>query len=131
MPRLGTVFFLRQPSCPAACLARPPLGKYPPSMAVYTVSAFRSSLEEHSPPNGLSPALAALWHDACGDWKQAHELVQAADDGDEAWVHAYLHRKEGDLPNARYWYSKAGRPRSSEPLETEWQSIVEALLNKA
>jgi hypothetical protein len=92
-----------------------------------TPNEFRESLRAPSPPAGLSPALAGLWHDGRGDWDAAHGTVQDATDGDSAWVHAYLHRKEGDLWNAGYWYRRAGRPQASGPLADEWQALVEAL----
>ena len=69
-----------------------------------------------TPPAGVSPALAAMWHEAKGDWAAAHRLAQAEDDADGAWVHAYLHRVEGDLANAGYWYRRAGKPASEQPL---------------
>ncbi len=72
--------------------------------------------------------LAALWWAAKGDWDQAHEIVQDEDDADAAWVHAYLHRVEGDLGNAGYWYRRAGKPVATGPLETEWEQMVSALL---
>ena len=79
-------------------------------------------------PAQLSKALQALWYDAQGDWQTAHEYAQAQEDVVGAWVHAYLHRKEGDLPNASYWYRRAGRPTATESLEAEWEAIVAALL---
>jgi hypothetical protein len=81
-----------------------------------------------APPTHLSQALQALWYDAKGDWQTAHEYAQAQEDAVGAWVHAYLHRKEGDLANASYWYRRAGRPTVSESLEAEWEAIVTALL---
>jgi hypothetical protein len=93
-----------------------------------TPSAFRRSLQQAAPPAGLGPALQALWWDAKGDWDKAHERAQADDGADGAWVHAYLHRKEGDLSNAGYWYREAGRTTAQGPLETEWEAIVAALL---
>ena len=77
---------------------------------------------------GLSPALQALWHDARADWDQAHTLAQAAGGADGAWVHAYLHRKEGDEGNAAYWYRRAGQPVASGDLRAEWERIARALL---
>ncbi len=79
-------------------------------------------------PDDLSPALRALWEDARGNWKEAHRIAQDIDDATGAWVHAYLHRKEGDASNARYWYRRAGQPEASDPLEAEWRRIVTALL---
>jgi hypothetical protein len=92
------------------------------------IAAFRASVEASAPVDHLSHALQALWHDAKGDWQAAHEHAQAQDDRDGAWVHAYLHRKEGDLPNAGYWYRRAGRPAASEALDAEWETIATALL---
>ncbi|HEX6015452.1 MAG TPA: hypothetical protein VFY87_27355 [Geminicoccaceae bacterium] len=76
---------------------------------------------------GLAPPLEALWWDACGDWDRAHQVAQSVDTPDGAWVHAYLHRKEGDLSNADYWYRRAGRARPSTPLDAEWAEIARAL----
>jgi hypothetical protein len=89
---------------------------------------FRKSLSEPSPPAGLSHALAGLWWDAKGDWKCAHESAQQDEGPDGSWVHAYLHRKEGDNGNAAYWYSRAGKPVCRDPLDAEWLSIVTRLL---
>lgn len=89
---------------------------------------FRSSLASGEPPEGLSPALQALWADARGDWEAAHMLIQYEDGPEPAWVHAYLHRKEGDDSNAAYWYSRAGKPVCRQSLEEEWTSITETLL---
>jgi hypothetical protein len=90
--------------------------------------AFNESLSATSPPPGLSLALQALWHDANGNWETAHEFAQEQEDREGAWVHAYLHRKEGDSENAAYWYRKAGKPVATQPLEDEWSAIVDALL---
>jgi hypothetical protein len=79
-------------------------------------------------PAGLDPPLQALWHDAKGDWATAHRVVMNAQSAAAAWVHAYLHRKEGDLDNARYWYRKAKRAEATGTLDDEWAAIVEALL---
>lgn len=76
---------------------------------------------------GLSDHLLALWHDGAGDWAAAHAVVQDMDDAGAAWVHAYLHRKEGDLANADYWYRRAGRKRPAMGLDEEWAFLVEAL----
>jgi len=92
------------------------------------IQAFRETLTGAAPPDGLSQALQALWHDANGDWERAHECAQAQDDAAGAWVHAYLHRVEGDLSNARYWYKRADKPAADGPLPDEWQAIAEALL---
>ncbi|MBA3440714.1 MAG: hypothetical protein H0T92_12675 [Pyrinomonadaceae bacterium] len=93
------------------------------------LQAFRRLFKSTPPPAGLSLALEALWYDARGKWNKAHELVQAQDDGIGAWVHAYLHRKEGDMSNAAYWYRRAGEPVAQAPLVTEWKEMVERLLH--
>lgn len=93
-----------------------------------TLSEFRASLREPDPPEGLEPALAALWRDAKGDWDGAHDLAQADEGGAGDWVHAYLHRKEGDAGNAAYWYRRAGKPVARSSLEQEWADIAETLL---
>ena len=92
------------------------------------VDAFRASLQQAAPPDGLSAALRALWFQAKGDWDEAHRLAQSQDDMTGAWVHAYLHRVEGDQRNAAYWYRRAGKPVSSAPLRKEWDEIADALL---
>ena len=92
---------------------------------------FKSSLAQPAPPAGLSLPLRALWWDAKGDWAKAHECCQAdEEDPDSQWVHAYLHRKEGDQSNAGYWYGRCGRPPSKATLEQEWASIARALLSE-
>jgi hypothetical protein len=93
------------------------------------LKAFRSSLADNSPPRELPPALSALWHEAKDDWQRAHHIVQEEADRNSAWVHAYLHRKEGDLDNAGYWYRRARQPVSGESLSQEWEAIVSALLS--
>ena len=92
------------------------------------LAAFRRSLSEAAPPPGLGLALQALWWEGKGDWDAAHECAQAQEDEVGAWVHAYLHRKEGDPSNAGYWYRRAGRPRSALSLPEEWAEIAAALL---
>lgn len=94
-----------------------------------TLDDFRVSLAEAGPPPKISLALAGLWWDAKGDWVRAHECAQQVEKQDGAWVHAYLHRKEGDQGNAEYWYHRAGKPVCAVPLETEWLQIVRALLS--
>ena len=93
-----------------------------------TIAEFRHSLSASHPPAGIAPALAALWHDARGDWDTAHRVAQDVDDAQGAWVHAYLHRKEGDEGNAAYWYGRARQPIAQDTLEQEWTRIVVALL---
>lgn len=95
-----------------------------------TLTEFRSSVQDApSPAAGLAPLLQALWHDARGDWDRAHQLAQDVETKDGAWVHAYLHRKEGDPDNARYWYRRAGRAESAASLDDEWTEIADALLS--
>lgn len=89
---------------------------------------FRQSLSAPAPPPGASPALAALWHQGRGDWQAAHEAAQSDDGRYAAWVHAHLHRVEGDEANAGYWYRRAGRPHCREPLDAEWSAIAASLL---
>ena len=93
------------------------------------ISEFEASLTKASPPPSLHFALQALWWDAKGDWKAAHECAQA-DEGNSScdWVHAYLHRKEGDASNAGYWYGQAGKPAAAGALADEWRAIVTTLL---
>ena len=67
-----------------------------------TLEEFRQSLAASEPPAGLTQALAGLWWDAKGDWTRAHESAQQDEGKDGSWVHAYLHRKEGDQGNAAY-----------------------------
>jgi hypothetical protein len=94
-----------------------------------TLPEFRASLNEAAPAAGLSPLMAALWWDAKGSWEQAHEIAQDVNTPDGAWVHAYLHRKEGDNSNAGYWYRQARRSHSRLSLVEEWDEIVAALLS--
>ncbi len=93
-----------------------------------TLEEFKQSLDADYPPKNLSSPLTALWYEARGDWNRAHQIVQDDNSGDAAWVHAYLHRKEGDPGNARYWYSRAGKVAVNGPLEAEWAAIAERLL---
>ncbi len=91
------------------------------------LSDFEQSLQAAAPPTTFHLALQALWWDAKGNWEKAHECAQA-DEGDPScdWVHAYLHRKEGDASNAGYWYRRAGKPVANVALPDEWRAIVEA-----
>ncbi len=94
---------------------------------------FRSSRDADAPPSGLSAALEAIWHAAKGNWDQAHGIVQAAGeagDRDADWVHAYLHRVEGDLSNAGYWYRRSKRPEATGTLDDEWTAITTELLGR-
>lgn len=89
---------------------------------------FEASLNDDGPPAEASPALQALWHEAKGDWHEAHRLAQDEKSPEGAWVHAYLHRVEGDLSNAAYWYRRADKPVATGDTAAEWTAIVEALL---
>ena len=89
---------------------------------------FRSSFSSEKPPKHVSLALAGLWWDAKGDWAKAHESAQQDEGPDGSWVHAYLHRKEGDESNAGYWYRRAGRAFARSTFEEEWLAIAAALL---
>jgi hypothetical protein len=93
---------------------------------------FQAAVAGSAVPPGLDRALQALWHDARGDWEKAHACAQADQGRAGAWVHAYLHRKEGDHGNAGYWYARAGRPMPAESvtLETEWAAITRELLGR-
>jgi hypothetical protein len=92
-----------------------------------TLDEFTATLTGAAPPD-VSSALRALWHDAHGDWDAAHGVAQDIDDATGAWIHAYLHRKEGDLGNAAYWYRRAQQPVATGSVDEEWRRIVTALL---
>jgi hypothetical protein len=94
-----------------------------------TLKEFRQSLKRESPPAELTLATAGLWWDAKGDWNRAHQSAQQDTSTAGSWVHAYLHRKEGDSSNAAYWYSRAGKPAAQASLEQEWVKIAEELLS--
>ena len=94
------------------------------------IASFRTSLNQPAPPNGLSFALQALWWDAKGDWTKAHEQAQAREDTAGNWVHAYLHRKEGDQSNAGYWYNRCGAAPSKLTLDGEWEELVRQFLEQ-
>jgi hypothetical protein len=94
-----------------------------------TLDDFRRTFDAAAPP-AVAPLLKALWHDAKGDWDEAHRVAQDVSGADGAWVHAYLHRKEGDFSNARYWYQQAGQSPSTEALDDEWARIAAALLSR-
>jgi hypothetical protein len=93
-----------------------------------TPAEFKRSLSRRSPPSGLAPALVALWWAGKENWDKAHDVVMNEGGKDCAWVHAYLHRVEGDLGNARYWYRQAGQPVAIQSLRVEWASIIGAML---
>ena len=95
------------------------------------LDAFKATLAAETPPTTLRGALHALWYDAKGDWGKAHELSQQEPDPIGAWVHAYLHRVEGDESNAGHWYRRAEKPHSQASLPEEWDEIATALLQSA
>ncbi len=92
------------------------------------LESFKKSLQFSTPESHFSPILKSLWFDAKGDWDMAHAQVDQLNDRDSAWVHAYLHRKEGDLWNADYWYARAKKSRPNFSLEQEWESLVSYFL---
>ena len=92
------------------------------------LATFKQSLQQATPPEGLTPALQALWWDGKGDWDKAHRLVMDEHSKAAAWVHAYLHRVEGDDGNAGYWYRQAQKKPATGALDDEWQAIAKALL---
>jgi hypothetical protein len=92
-----------------------------------TLQEFLAIVGHDQPPADLPPPLLALWHDARGDWDAAHRVAQDIDDADGAWIHAYLHRKEGDSGNAAYWYRRARQPVARDTLDEEWRRIAAAL----
>jgi hypothetical protein len=94
---------------------------------VVTMTDLKASLANAGPDAALSPPLAALWWAAKGNWDAAHKIVMNESGKDAAWVHAYLHRVEGDLGNAGYWYRQAGQPVAKDSLAAEWARIVAAL----
>jgi hypothetical protein len=96
-----------------------------------TLAEFERTLSKSKPPANMAPALAALWWAGNNKWDKAHNIVM--NDGGKAcaWVHAYLHRVEGDLGNAGYWYRQAGRPVATRALDAEWAAIVRVLLAEA
>ncbi|MEM8915451.1 MAG: hypothetical protein AAGC83_06415 [Pseudomonadota bacterium] len=93
-----------------------------------TLDSFRASIDLEAPPSSLSPALTALWYAAKGDWEKAHTVAQSDQSTDGSWVHAYLHRVEGDLGNANYWYGRAGKSAPETSLDEEWAAISAALI---
>jgi hypothetical protein len=97
-------------------------------LIVMDLAGFRATLSAPEPPPALSHALRALWLDARGDWNGAHDAAQADEGGLGDWVHAYLHRKEGDAGNAAYWYRRAGKRVCRDSLEEEWDAIAGELL---
>ena len=95
-----------------------------------TLQEFKDSIRNPIPPKSLSKNLLALWHDSNNNWDEAHNIVQGTSGFEGDWIHAYLHRKEGDLSNASYWYSKVGKTRPNISLAEEWEELANYLLNK-
>jgi hypothetical protein len=93
------------------------------------IVSFKESLTANKPPAEASLHLKALWYDAKGEWDMAHTQIQDTEDNNASWIHAYLHRKEGDIANADYWYRRAGKKMPDISLEKEWKNIVEDLIN--
>jgi len=93
-----------------------------------TLSEFRSALAQGAPSQALAPAVQALWWAAKGKWDTAHDIVMKESGADAAWVHAYLHRVEGDDDNARYWYRQARRSAATGSLDSEWEEIAASLI---
>ena len=92
---------------------------------------FKDSLSATAPPPDLSSALQALWYERKGDWKTAHDRLQGEGNSADAWVHGYLHRREGDASNAAFWYRRAGKAMTRGAFEAEWENITTALLAQA
>jgi hypothetical protein len=95
---------------------------------VVTADELRASASGDAPPAGLSGPVQSLWWAAKGGWEAAHKIVMEDESAEAAWVHAYLHRAEGDLPNAGYWYRTAKKPVASGALNDEWAAIARQLL---
>ena len=92
---------------------------------------FEATVSSGKMPGGLTDALQAMWHDAAGNWDRAHDIAQDIPHTNGSWIHAYLHRKEGDKWNANYWYQKAGKPMPSYSLEKEWEELVRYFLKQS
>ncbi len=93
------------------------------------LNAYKDSLRKDQPPTDLSQVLTGLWYDAKDNWEKAHDLIDGCEEAGGSWAHAYLHRKEGDLWNADYWYRRAGKDRPQYGLDEEWEVIVSFLLS--
>jgi hypothetical protein len=98
---------------------------------VMTFTEFESTLRNAAAPTGLSAILTALWYDGKDDWEGSHDIAQDIHSQDGSWVHAYLHRKEGDDSNAAYWYNKAGKPFQTVSLKEEWKQMVTEFLARS
>lgn len=104
------------------------LSRYGLDFHTMNLQLFKASVDDNQRLEGLSPALQSLWHQARGDWDAAHQLAQSDNSPTGYWIHAYLHRVEGDNGNAAYWYRLAGKPVCTSKLTEEWEEIVSALL---
>jgi hypothetical protein len=93
-----------------------------------TPAAFKRTLTKDEPPSDGGSVLAALWWIKKGDWERAHAIVMDSDGRDAAWVHAHLHRIEGDDSNAQYWYRQARKPAATGAIDAEWEAIVASVL---
>ena len=93
-----------------------------------TLEAFKLTMSQDHPPAGISKLLEALWFEAKDDWERAHNIAQDISSSDGSWIHAYLHRVEGDHGNAAYWYHRAGKPVPRVSLHEEWEEIARELL---
>lgn len=91
--------------------------------------SFVTSLDTDTPPEDISVYLLALWYDAKEDWDKSHTTIQNVDTKNAAWIHAYLHRKEGDTFNADYWYRRAGKKRPDVTIKEEWNNLVTAMMD--
>jgi hypothetical protein len=94
-----------------------------------TFKEFKDSLSKSSPPPTLSKLLQALWYEGKNDWETSHNIAQDIHTAEGSWIHAYLHRKEGDIGNASYWYRKAGKPIPDVSSGKEWELITNELLS--
>jgi hypothetical protein len=97
-------------------------------MKIKTTTEFKNSMSLTEPPVGLSLYEKAIWHAGKGDWEKAHNIVQDMDDQSSALIHAFLHRQEGDLSNARYWYDRAGSRMPAVSLDEEWEELLAKFL---
>jgi len=93
-----------------------------------TLQEFKQSLSFNTPPDGLGDLLEALWYDGKGKWEKSHNIVQDINSKEGSWIHAYLHRKEGDTGNASYWYHRAGKNMPNVSLEEEWEDLINYFL---
>ena len=93
-----------------------------------TFEQFQQSVSQSSPPSDISKHLESLWYDAKGDWEKSHNIIQDLSDSNSSWIHAYLHRKEGDIWNADYWYNRAGKTRPAITLDEEWEEIAKKMI---